>query len=547
MRIPNNRAIEAKATFAGNNGAVGPMRRPDLTRRAWRMTGSSAAWIALFGLNSLGILPWMHVKFPVVDLAEMVYEVQRIYLGYVPYKDTFTHHFLGYLIPFYALRSITPLTPLVLKVASLCFNFATAVAIWAIVREVASPPVAWLGGFLAVTMGWFWNWQGFAFNLQSYITPLLSFVLLLVTRACLRQSVTSLYACAFLSGILLTFDQRAAVFLILLAIPPLAVPELRRWRTLCVSAVLLMFVPALCGLYLWRVGAWSDFLEQTVVFPLFYRNQGIPAQGLLPALQWVGPWLWSDPLAALCLFVGLVTAWLAELRRWLLMVLATTVICAAGYVALGGRPYPNYFLIFAPVALVLMALLPWYARKWSKTAGIVTGAALVVLGAFSGAKPLMLFAQTGMAFLEPAEETVEASARFVRDHTTAEDPVLVWGFAPQIYVLSDRFHTFKDAGLLSVAGANFASTSSEDQGRIPHMVHEFEEYLVRTPPKVIVHYVLTREPTGLCYGKGVVQRNIDYRQSPHLKPLRDVITQSYRLDRVENGPCDRAEMFLYEP
>jgi hypothetical protein len=76
-----------------------------------------------------------------------------------------------------------------------------------------------------------------------------------------------------------------------------------------------------------------------------------------------------------------------------------------------------------------------------------------------------------------------------------------------------------------VAGANFVSTSSEDQGRIPHMVLEFEEYLVRTPPKVIVHYVMTREPTELCYGKGVVQRNIDYRQAPHIKPLRDGLTK----------------------
>ena len=118
-----------------------------------------------------------------------------------------------------------------------------------------------------------------------------------------------------------------------------------------------------------------------------------------------------------------------------------------------------------------------------------------------------------------------------------------WLYAPQIYVFSDRFRTFKDATLLSVAGANFSSTSPEEQGRVPHMVREFDDFLTETPPKMIVSYEVTRNPTEGCFGKGVIQRNFDFRRMSNLKGLSDIIARSYRPVLTVDGPCDRAEIF----
>ena len=73
-----------------------PFGRPATDVRR-RLPLRAAGWITLFGLNLLGTLPWWQVSFPIVDLAERVYEVRRRQLGYLPYRDTFTHHFLGYI------------------------------------------------------------------------------------------------------------------------------------------------------------------------------------------------------------------------------------------------------------------------------------------------------------------------------------------------------------------------------------------------------------------------------------------------------------------
>jgi hypothetical protein len=68
---------------------------PAAAPTAWREPAADALdWAMLFGINSLGILPWFHVAFPTVDLAAIVFDVGRLRAGYVPYRDTFNHHFV---------------------------------------------------------------------------------------------------------------------------------------------------------------------------------------------------------------------------------------------------------------------------------------------------------------------------------------------------------------------------------------------------------------------------------------------------------------------
>ncbi len=76
------------------------MGLPDRESLAFPSLRAVAAWAALLAVNVVGVLPWLHTEFPNVDLAAMVFDVRRIELGYVPYRDTFTHHFAGYLVPF---------------------------------------------------------------------------------------------------------------------------------------------------------------------------------------------------------------------------------------------------------------------------------------------------------------------------------------------------------------------------------------------------------------------------------------------------------------
>lgn len=509
-------------------------------------TGSGAVWvtwIALLGVNALGILPWALVKFPNVDLAEMVYQVRRLELGYVPYRDTFTHHFVGYVVPFYLLDQILPLTPPVLKLAAVSLNFITAVLVYCVLREITRGAVSWMGAFLAVSVGWFWGWQGFGFNVQSYLAPLLTLLLYLMVRSCTRERPSDFCVGALVCGALVTFDQRMIPFVVLLVLPPYFVPTLRRFTTLSVSFAAFAAVPACCGWYLWRTGAWHDFVAQTFIFPLYYRNHGIDA-GEPFALAWFRFLLLTEPSSVVVTLITLGWMWTAEKRTWVKFLLTGAFLCAAAYSAAGGRLYENYFLVLGPVVLILMGIARWYAAMSSATAGVVAGVALVSLGVLSALKPLNLYRQTGSLFVRSTEGTVVNAADYVRNNTQPEDGVLVWGFAPQIYVLSDRYKTFKDAGLLSIAGGNFLSTSAGGQARVPQMVRQFEDYLDRTPPKLIVSYALLRDVGGVCYGKGVMQPNLDFTRADYLKPLYQLITTKYYAAFVTEDECDRAEIFV---
>jgi hypothetical protein len=507
-----------------------------------RSTLAVGWWLALFGLNVLGILPWAHVEFPIVDLGETVYHARRLQLGYVPYRDTFTHHFIGYVLPFYAIQSMVPLTPLVLKIASLCFNFSTAIVVFLIVREIADSWTGLIGAFLAVTIGWFWNWEGFAFNIQSCLVPIFSLMLLLVIRTFTRVSRAAFCGAAICGGTLLIFDQRAAALSSVLVLPPLLLSDARRPGFFGAAVASFAFCPLLAGLYLWRAGAWADFIEQTLIFPLRYRNHGLETGIASQLSAWFAAWLGYESIPMGLMLVGLAAVLLCDTRRWLKVLFVVALISASAYSMAGGRLYPNYFLVCAPLVLVLGSLIVWYSKARSASLAVAAVTLLIVVGVAACVKALAISGDRS-PFTQQTDNTVDVVARYLHAHTSAQDRILVWGYAPQIYVLSDRFHTFKDAGLLSVAGANFSSTSPEDQGRIPHMVREFDEFLTLTPPKSIVFYEMTRNPTGGCFGKGVIQRNFDFRRAPNLKGLKDVIAESYRSSLTVEGPCDRAELF----
>jgi hypothetical protein len=241
------------------------------------------------------------------------------------------------------------------------------------------------------------------------------------------------------------------------------------------------------------------------------------------------------------MLAGLAAALAFESRRAIQTAWLTAAVGAAVYAMLGGRDYANYFLVFAPIALVMVSLLPHYlAGRWpaAARASIVL---LLAFGAFCGLRPVALLSSSGSPFLPANETTVETVADYLRRQTSPQDEVLVWGYAPEIYVLSDRFRTFRDIGLLSIAGGNFAMGATDAPRLLPHMVREFDEYLRNSPPKVIVVYRVTMEP---CPGKGLILRNLENQHIPALKTLRDVLTSSYRSDLVVEGPCDHADLFV---
>jgi hypothetical protein len=502
-----------------------------------------AAWAGLFALNFLGLLPWLFVEFTTVDLAAIVFDALRLQAGYVPYRDTFNHHFVGYLLPFRIVAALAPLTTPTLKIVALLCNFAVAVCVHSLLERIANRRAAWVGALFAVTIGWYWNWQGYALNVQSILAPSLALYLFFLVRSADARSERHLVAAAIVGGAIVTADQRAMVFLPMLIIPVLRLERHRQGQAFLVAAAATVLVPVLCAAYLVAQGAWRDAIRQTLEYPLFYRNRGLT--NAVPFwVLWPVYLLLTEPAPVLLGLAGLVACLVMDSRVWLRSVLAMAILSTAVYSAAGGRLFPNYFVLFGVTLIVCASLLPHYLERRSQMIGRAATALIIGLCALHAAKPLLAAMRTGVLFVPGTEREARMAAAFIQQKTSASDQVLVWGFAPQLYVWSGRLRTFQDATLLSITGGNFDSTRSEDQGLLPEMVDRFEEYLRSTPPKAIAYYRLTQPAVGVCAGKGIDLKNSDFTQVQHLAPLRDLLARSYTLERTFDGPCERIEVYL---
>ena len=117
-----------------------------------------------------------------------------------------------------------------------------------------------------------------------------------MVQAAVRRNQARLFGSALVAGLLVTFDQRALLFLPLIAIPILFVPCMRRAGTRWGRSGRCRHYSCNLRAVLVEAHAWDDFVRQTVVFPLYYRNHGLPADVPFPLL-WLVYIAFSEPIA----------------------------------------------------------------------------------------------------------------------------------------------------------------------------------------------------------------------------------------------------------
>lgn len=501
-------------------------------------------WLFILLAGTLSILPLLRINYISVDLAETLYHVQELHNGRVPFRDIFSHHFLGYLVPFYLLQFFVPLNPPVVWALCILFNFLTAYILFLCVLELTNDkPTAYLAAFLMATIGWFWGWAGPTFNNQAYILPLLSAYFLFLLRACGDDTASAFFRAALLFGMLLVYDQRLLGFAVLLLVPLVAGTVSDDIYTKVKALASAFAAPCVCLLYLAYNGALYDLYLQTLVFPLQHRNLGV-SLGVLGAAKYLIIRAWQEEWPALSLAgLGLLSLARGDLKRPIKALFFLSVVCCALYVFSGGRRYTHYLYIFGPFTVLLISFLYYSVKSCSSSAARIAGF-LILLAALSS--PLRLYRYPlahGRLFLSGDEETVLAAAAKVKSLTSEADSVLVWGYAPQIYLLSGRLSPFRDVGLLSIGGANFSSTDPAKQGIVAEMTGEFETVLRNTPPKVIISYFTSPSACGRP-DKVCPQLNMDWKSLEHFAYFREFVAENYTMiEKIENA-LDGAEVYL---
>lgn len=500
-------------------------------------------WLLLSVVNICGILPWFNIQYLIVDLGESMYHVRELGIGRVPYRDIVSHHFLGYLLPLYLIDQVVSLTPFALKILTLLVNFFNAIVLARSVTLIATPKCGRLAALLTVTVGWFWGWQGMTFNNQSYLLPIYNLLLYFLIVAIQHKKRRALFLAACFFGLGLTFDQRFAPYAVLFLVPLLSIDHFRTLTSALIIFLAFILFPGACLLYLNSSGALPDFWQHAILFPLFYRNVGVEGSTFKAFLALISFATRVEILSMALLGVSLIVQFRLENRVWLRLLTLMMTLLNLTYIFLGGRLYPNYFYIFAPLVLLQIALLPWYAEQISRRLGVLTMKVTIAICVVMFFRPFIPLLKGRSIFIPGSEETLVKAVEVIRDLHPSRESVLVWGYKPQLYVLTNTFSPFRDMGLLSVAGSNYGVREMEAQGIISEMYDEFVESFLASPPDVFVYYRVNRSDCETCFGIGPTQFNFDFRKVAHLHFIQEVISDCYSLVTVIENIYDRAEIY----
>jgi hypothetical protein len=493
-------------------------------------------WLGLVLINFVPLYGLFDGQYHLHDLSETVFHAREFVLGKVPHRDAFNHHFSGYIVFFALFEALFGLTPHTVILLSGVFNLVNAVLSYAACyRLTRDRSMAYLAAFLVVTLGWVPGWQGRLFNMESYLLPFLNLLIWLTVCALDTGKAPYLLGAWFVSGLLTTFDQRAIVFLALPGYVQLIHKPFRTVSLMLCSVAAYLTLP-LTGLFaLFYARALDQFIFQTLIFPFQYRNATIaaPIYKRLSALMYL-----AAKQERLVVFIGL-AGFIAFLgshyeRRikglWVLL-----AVCASLFVCIGGRVFPNYLIILVPALLIPMALLPTTLRVLSPWQRYVS-AALVLVGALSMALAWSATPPPSHATMPPLRQV----ARLIEAQTHPDEPVLVWGYCPQLYLYANRRSGFRDMGLLSVAGGEFHYSAQGEANAVPAMLEEFRQYLSQRPPKVIVSSDTASSSVWSTASRCIFPRP----QTPtaaHLAFFQTFLETHYEvIDRIMDGPMKLA-------
>lgn len=423
---------------------------------------------------------WQNLYY-LTDLGETVYLARLIANGKVPYRDFFNHHFAGYLVPFVLVELLIGLTPCAIALMQIIAISIYALTTALSVRLITNDRLLFiLAGILATTAGTFPIWVGLTFNYQSYTAPLIALQLTALVKCCVSKELFWLKLAAIVFGFALTFDQRVIVFGPVLIVPLLTLPELRRLGNLTKLSCYALCGPVIFALLILYFGVGSEFLEQTINFPLFQRNAGFAGS---PVERWLilMQKFCLEPIAMLSL-VALPVFLILEQRSAIKLLLISTAIASLAYVMIGGRSFFNYLLMLGPIISLLVSCLPFYLKRMRIVSrGMLVALAVLIPLSFISIWKVKIF------FEEIANTSVLAKiAQSVKSNSNPNQDLLVWGYCPQLYLYSERVTSLKEMGLLTIAGSVFHLSPPSEKNVVPSMLESFKKYLQDSPPHIVV-------------------------------------------------------------
>ena len=172
------------------------------------------------------------------------------------------------------------------------------------------------------------------------------------------------------------------------------------------------------------------------------------------------------------------------LVRPLVTLCIVDVVIEAALSSVSGRGYLHYFMTWTPGLGLLCAYAGYIIKEFANTNEVALwNSKTVKAGPFCiaivvGIVHIGLLVGAAQKPLTRAEDAPrEKLARYIKAHTSAESPIYVWGYGPEIYVMTARFSPsryFMDTAL--------ATRKFSDVGTISEIVRD----LTINPPELVI-------------------------------------------------------------
>jgi hypothetical protein len=487
---------------------------------------SRVAHLAFAGLAAciavLGLLPGLLA--PSFDSAVFALIGDRIAAGDIPYADVWDHK--------------PPGIYLVNAVASVVGSAST---VWPVSWAISAAVLALVGVLMADTLRRLgWHWSAWIIG-GLVVAELASFPMalggglsetaaLLPLALALRVAVVEPGSWSRRFGIGLLLGLATSISLQTLpAIAGMLAIVVASDRSLRVAGWALLGIATAWAAALALLGAMG--VTTAALLALFRYNAAFSALGAL-----------DDPQAGEALHAALVLAPLVvlaligtpydlaspRLRPSAIGALVWLGI-GIGFIAIQGRMELHYA---APMVPALALLAPaglqalWPGELRPIRVGLVGGAlvAAIAVSAF------LITTETGLALQTRARQSMRthAVASWVRDHTSTDAPIFVWGDSPDVYLHADRAPASRYVYLLPLLTPGFADDSE---------VTDVLDGWRATPPSAIVD-AGSRTPGAPGLPALLIARPtlpLDGRDLDILGPLREFVRQNYALAATVDG------------
>ena len=210
------------------------------------------------------------------------------------------------------------------------------------------------------------------------------------------------------------------------------------WRMLMgiAAGFLLPLVIVVAYFSYWH--SFRDMLNASLLFNMEYSDTTWSSRiaSLLPGVRFMSS-TGTLILAALGFAVALLSRFrnLSTPARAAAMMGAIALPIEFAFSSLSGRGYLHYFLPWAVPVAILCGYLAYVITQqefFQRRAAIALGTGLVLLHGALGYAVLKKFVN------READEKRETLARYVSSHTKSNEHIYVWGYGPEIYIMSHR-------------------------------------------------------------------------------------------------------------